>query len=103
MTRRLAAVLLLAAAGCSNNEQYRSLPDGSYAGSTRDRKAIVVDVGGGGLRVDGHDTLRGEDGEYVEEKPPRRRLTCRSVAGGDELVCEVAWAGHTETVELMKL
>lgn len=103
-------MLVLVAAGCGAGEQGGPrLKPGTYAGSTSASRPIVIEIGGGGLKIDTHSTTRRENGVFVEEKRPRRTLRCKHQESRDrivelELVCDVTSRdGRTETIELMQL
>jgi hypothetical protein len=93
-------LVLLLLAGCQND--HRALPQGSYAGSSADRQAVTVDVGGGKVFVNGLETKAGARDSFVQKKAPRISVRCHT-APRRELVCVVTRAGRSETVELLRL
>jgi hypothetical protein len=98
--RATVLLLLLLAVGCGSED--RGLPFGSYAGSTAAHQALTVDVAGSSVHINSHRTERGPDKGWIERTAPHTRVKCHPTPHR-ELRCLVTVAGHTETVDLMRL
>jgi hypothetical protein len=96
----LAALLLAATTACKGNNEF--LPSGYYSGSTPDKQAVNVVVGGS-ITLDGVEMRFGRDKWMYAVHDKQLRMRCHTQNKQTELSCLIDRHGRQETDELLKL